>query len=82
MDTVAVAKEVEAIPGFSNMAIPFPRVVQLLPVLNDWHDNCEGQHYSSVWSFTHLIGRSLTWGQVDYIRQTAFNCLKIGVKKF
>jgi len=32
---VAVAKEVEAIPGFSNMAIPFPRMVQLLPVLND-----------------------------------------------
>ena len=35
MDTVSVAKEVEAIPGFSNMAIPFPRVVQLLPVPND-----------------------------------------------
>ena len=35
MDTVSVAKEVEAIPGFSNMAIAFPRVVQLLPVPND-----------------------------------------------
>ena len=35
MDRVAMAKEREAIPGLSTMAIPFPRVVQLLQIPND-----------------------------------------------